>query len=146
MPGEFLEVLVFEMAGQFYGLPAGDVRELLRAVALTPVPGAPPCVEGALNLRGSIVPVYDLRPYFRLPGKSLELSDHLIVTRAGQRLVALHVDRALQLVRLDSAAVTDEAAGPGVAYVARASGLPRGLVLIRDLQALLTAAGEGVPS
>ena len=49
---------------------------------------------------------------------------------------------ALDLVRIDRAAVGDEAAAPGVAYVAHAAGCPRGLVLIRDLQALL-AAGEG---
>lgn len=142
VPDESLEVLVFEMGGQRYGLPAGDVRELLRAVALTPVPGAPATVEGAINLRGNAVPVLDLRPRFRLPPKPLEPSDHLIVARTGQTLAALRVDRALDLVRIDRAAVGDEAAAPGVAYVARADGCPRGLVLIRDLQALL-AAGEG---
>jgi purine-binding chemotaxis protein CheW len=144
VPGESLEVLVFEMAGQRYALAAGDVRELLRAVALTPVPGAPPGVEGAINLRGSVVPVYDLRPYFRLPAKALELSDHLIVARLGQRSVALRVDQALDLVQIERTAITDEASALGVAYVARVAGFPRGLVLIRDLATLLTTVAEGV--
>jgi purine-binding chemotaxis protein CheW len=144
MLGESLEVLVFEMAGQRYGLPAADVRELLRAVALTPIPGAPAGVEGAINLRGSIVPVYDLRQYFRLPAKPLELSDHLVVARLGQRPVALRVDQALDLLQIERTAITAEASAPGVAYVARVEGFPRGLVLIRDLAALLTTVGEGV--
>jgi len=142
VPGGSLEVLVFEMGGQRYGLPAGDVRELLRAVALTAVPGAAAAVEGAINLRGNAVPVLDLRARFQLPPKPLAPSDHLIVVRAGKALAALRVDQALELVRIDRAALGEEAAAPGVAYVARAEGSPRGLVLIRDLDALL-AAGEG---
>jgi purine-binding chemotaxis protein CheW len=44
------EVLVFEVGGQTYGLPTADVRELVRAVAITPLPGAPGVIEGVVNV------------------------------------------------------------------------------------------------
>ncbi len=135
------EVLVFEIGGQRYALPAADVREIVRAVAITPLPRAPAIVEGVINLRGTIVPVLDLRSRFRLPAKALEPADHLIVARAGERLVALRVDRALELVELNAADV-EEARGlvPGAEYIAWVARLPENLVLIHDLRTFLSRA------
>jgi purine-binding chemotaxis protein CheW len=138
---QFREVLVFEVGGQCYAVAVDDVQELVRAVALTPLPRAPAVVEGVINLRGRPVPVLDVRHPFRLPSRPLALTDHLVVIRAGNRLAALRVDRALDLVRLGAAALEQgEALLPGVSYVAQVAGFPRGLVLIRDLRAFLSAA------
>jgi purine-binding chemotaxis protein CheW len=135
------ELLVFEVGGQRFGLPAADVRELLRAVTLTPLPRAPAIVEGVINVRGVLVPVLDIRGRFRLPPKPPEPTDHLIVARAGGRLVALRVDRAVELARLEPAAVERaEAVVPGIAYVAQMAKLPDGLVLVHDLNTFLSHA------
>ena len=93
LQGSYLEVVVFEVGGRRYGLLASDVRELVRVAALLPLPRAPAVVEGILNLRGRVVPVYDIRSRFGLPPKAVELTDHLIVAQAGERLVAVRVDR-----------------------------------------------------
>jgi purine-binding chemotaxis protein CheW len=137
--GEALDVVVFEVAGQLYGLPASDVRELIRAVAIVPLPRAPAVVEGVINLRGTIVPVLDIRARFRLPGKPLHPDDHLIVAFAGEYVVALRADRAVNLVRLDRHDL-HEAKGlvPGVEYVSWVARLPNNLVLIHDLRTFLS--------
>jgi purine-binding chemotaxis protein CheW len=110
-------------------------------VTITPLPKAPAVVEGAINLRGTVVPVLDIRARFRRPPKPAEHTDHLVVAQAGAQLVALRVDRALDLLPLDGAAVDNaEAVLPGVEYVARVARLPDGLVLIHDLNTFLTAA------
>src|SRR5437588_10594891 len=96
------EILVFEVDGRRYGLPASEVQELLRAVAIVPLPLAGPAVEGVVNLRGRVVPVFDLRVRLGLPARAVAPSDHLIVAQSGGRLVALRVDRALDLVQLDA--------------------------------------------
>src|SRR5262249_18625738 len=72
VPGEPLDVVVFEVHGRQYALPAGQVRELVRAVALVPLPGAPAVVEGVFNLRGKVVPVLDIRGRFGLPPRALD--------------------------------------------------------------------------
>jgi purine-binding chemotaxis protein CheW len=136
-----LEVLIFELGGQRYGLPAADVQELVRAVALVPLPTAPAVVEGVMNLRGKIVPVLDVRQRFRLPPRALDPADHLIVARTEERLVALRVDRALDLVALDAEAIeAAKGAVPGVEYVAWVAKLPNNLVLIHDLRTFLSRA------
>jgi purine-binding chemotaxis protein CheW len=136
-----MEVLAFEVAGQLYGVQASDVEEILRAVSVVPLPKAPAVIEGVINLRGSAVPVLDVRRRFRLPAKGVEHTDHLIVAHAGERLVALHVDRATGLVQLGPADV-DDATGvvPGVEYVRWVARLPESLVLIHDLPTFLSRA------
>jgi purine-binding chemotaxis protein CheW len=131
-----VDILVFEVGGQRHGLAAGDVREILRAVAAVPLPQAPPGVEGVINLRGRVIPVVDLRLRFRLPPRPVLPTDHLIVARSGDRLVALRVDRAEDLVRLDRADL--QPAGPDAGPVAK---LADGLVPVHTLDELLPADG-----
>ncbi len=98
MAGDSFQVLVFEVGGRPFALPIADVRELLRAVTILPLPHSPPNVEGVINLRGSIVPVFDIRGFFHLPSRPLAHTDHFIVGQAGDRRVALRVNRALDLI------------------------------------------------
>ena len=143
MAAQSLEVVVFEVGGRRYGLPAADVREIVRAAALTPLPRAPAIVEGILNLRGRIVPVLDIRARFRLPPRPIQPSDHLIIAlgSAGERAVAIRVDRATDLVRLSAEDVEDaRGAVPGAEYVAWVAKFPNDLVLIHDLRTFLSRA------
>ena len=61
-----LELLDFEVGGQHYGLPSSDIKEILPAVTLVPLPKAPAIVEGIVNVRGTAVPVLDIRARFGL--------------------------------------------------------------------------------
>ena len=138
------EVLLFTLEGQRYALPTQDVRELIRAVRLTPLPRAPAVIEGLLNLRGELLPVLDLRRRFRLPARPLSSMDHLIIAHAGARSVALRVDRAEGLLTLEPATFDPAPQHlPGVGYVAGALKLPDGLVLMHDLRTFLSEA-EGL--
>lgn len=136
-----LEVLSFEIGGQRYALASSVVRELVRAIAVVPLPKAPGIVEGVIDVRGSLVPVLDVRARFRLPPKPLALTDHFVLAWAASRVVALRVDRALDLIRLDAGQVEDaKAVVPSAEYVAGVAKLPDGLVLIHDLETFLDEA------
>src|SRR6266850_4140893 len=60
------QVLTFELGNETYGFEILRVREIRGWTAVTKIPRAPPHVLGILNLRGSIVPVMDLRMRFAL--------------------------------------------------------------------------------
>ena len=136
------KVLIFEIGGQRYGLPASDVRELVRAVAILPLSLESAFIEGVFDLRGTVVPVVDLRARLRLPSKAVEPSDHLIIIEAGAggRPLALRVDRALDLVVLDPAAseqVQELMSGSGDAILVMMMRVPNGLVPLLDLRSLI---------
>jgi purine-binding chemotaxis protein CheW len=135
------EILVFEVAGQRYGLPSADVLELVRAVTITPLPNAPAVIEGVVDVRGRVLPVLDVRGRFHLPAKPLEPSDIFIVAAAGPRGVILRVDRTTHLALVDEANVSlPETLGPNAVYVAGVARTEDGLVLIHDLATFLTSA------
>ncbi len=58
--------VVFNLGGEGYALEVMRVQEVLDMQALTEVPGGPKSLMGVINLRGHVVPVYDLRLQFGL--------------------------------------------------------------------------------
>src|SRR5947209_15496458 len=59
--------VIFRLGGEGYALEVMRVQEVLDVKSLTKVPGGPRSLRGVLNLRGHVVPVYDLRVPFELP-------------------------------------------------------------------------------
>lgn len=124
-------VLTFLIGDLRCGLHEDDVAEIVHAVSLTPLPGAPPIVKGVISVRGVLTPVLDLRPRLGAQPKAISPADHFILTRATGRLVALHVDRADALVELEPSAISEATTitrGKGV--VSGVATLPDGLMLI----------------
>jgi purine-binding chemotaxis protein CheW len=133
------QLLTFEVGASRFATPAGVVREVVRAVAITALPKAPPIVEGIINFRGTLVPVLDIRQRFRLPAVPVAPEQHLIIAQAGNRLVALRVDRALDLVAVDADAIESAArVAPGTEYVAGIAKLADGLLVIHNLESFLS--------
>jgi purine-binding chemotaxis protein CheW len=59
--------LTFTLGDECYGVAVLKVREIIKLVAVTPVPQMPSDVKGVINLRGKIIPVLDLRVKFGMP-------------------------------------------------------------------------------
>jgi purine-binding chemotaxis protein CheW len=126
-----------------YAVPSDAVLEIVRAVAITPLPNAPGVIEGVIDVRGSVTPVFDLRERFGLPRREVALSDHFVVVRGARRTAALHVDRALDLVDVDEQAVTtmgDRVRAPN--EIAGVVTLADGLAVIHDVDTFLSRAEE----
>jgi purine-binding chemotaxis protein CheW len=68
---EILEITTFTLSSERYAVEARYVREVIRSVELTPVPGAPEFLLGLVNLRGEILAVVDLRKVLGLAGTEL---------------------------------------------------------------------------
>ena len=138
--GSLREVLICEIDGGRYAFPSASIREILRAATVAPLPRAPGVVEGALNIRGEIVPVLDIRRRLRLPPRAMGMSDHLVVVALHGRSAAVRVDRAVQLAGIAPEAIEHagglDPARPGADEVART---PDGLLVFIDLAALVTA-------
>jgi purine-binding chemotaxis protein CheW len=129
-----LQLLFWRVGLQEFALPVSAVSQVVRAVALTAVRSAPPFVCGAVNIRGLMVPVVDVRRRFRLPERPLALTDHFIIARTPRAPLALWVDAAL--------GVADYEGEVPAATPAGWAALPSGTVLMQDLERCLAADGE----
>lgn len=98
-----LAVLTFRTNEQVYGLPVTAVSQLIEMVAITPVPEAPPTIQGVINVHGEIVPVMDLRLRLGLPFKPYHLRTPIILMQANGRSLALVVDEVKTVIDIDLA-------------------------------------------
>ena len=140
-PPKDLELLVFELAGVRYALRLRAVREVARVVMISPLPEAPPVVEGIIDVRGELVPVYDLRARFGLPPRRLDPDERLVIAWTGSRLVAFRCERTEWIAHIDDSAMVEAGSLPGSGrHIAGVARLEDGLVLIQDLEAFLNTA------
>ena len=135
-----VDILIFELANAQHALPLDNVREVVRAVAVTPLPNAPSVIEGIINVRGTITSVLSLRSRFDYPERPVQPQDFFLLGTLRDTDIALHVDKATELAVIDDdtmAAIQvpvsqDDYTLPGVAA------LPDGLLLIHDLESFLS--------
>lgn len=74
-----LEVLTFDLQGEFFAVEATLVREILDMMPETSVPGAPALVGSVLNFRGKIIPLADLRLAFGMGAADATIDSRIIV-------------------------------------------------------------------
>jgi purine-binding chemotaxis protein CheW len=132
------EILVVQVAERLFGIPSRVVREVTRAATLTPMPRPHPFIEGELNVRGHALPVVDLRRLFDLPNREIGINDHLIIVADDVQPLALRVDSAIGLLRLDSNQI--DAADSRVLrtpLVTRLAKTTLGIVYLIEMQELL---------
>ncbi len=131
MPG----ILRFEVGGRELGLLATDVREVLRAAKVSPLPEAPVLVIGVLVVRGETLPIYDIRARFGIPNQRMLATDAIVVARAGDRFAGIVVDRARDLVEVEDIS----ASLPGAELTSGIAVLPDGALVICDLATFLSS-------
>jgi purine-binding chemotaxis protein CheW len=106
-PGEEShQVLTFVLGNETYGVDILRVQEIRGWSAVTKIPHAPPHVLGVLNLRGSIVPIVDLRMRFSLDRAEYTAVTVIIVvsvmSAAGRRDFGVVVDGVSDVVDVNT--------------------------------------------
>ena len=131
--------LLFRVAGDVYGCDIDAVREIIPYRRATRLPGAPPYVQGLINLRGTIVTVLDLaarldatRPPMREGGGSIILAEH------GARVVGVAVEEVMDVQAIAEESI-EAANGNTAGGLVRGLGhLEDGVVVLIDIHALVT--------
>ena len=134
------------------GFAALSVREVMALPLVTPLSESAPWVAGALNLRGRVVPVLELRAALGLEVTPPGAGDALVILEDGGRIAAVRVDqvRDVQTLAVSPAAVASAAVTPDVGvsrvgggnanFVAGIARDGAALVQLMDLAAILDAA------
>lgn len=136
-------LLVFTLDDWRCALDISVVERVYRAVAVTSLPAAPEIILGIIDVRGSLLPVLDIRKRFRLPQKQLTPDDRFIIARTAKRRVALVADGVSGVVAcIDGHAIAANAIVPGLEYVEGVVRTPEGMILVHDLDRFLSLEEE----
>jgi purine-binding chemotaxis protein CheW len=108
---------------------------------ITKVPGAPPFVEGIINLRGNVIPVVDLRKRFALEVSERNRDNRILVVDIGGQDIGVVVDAVTEVLRIASDSVEPPSAVITTAdsvYLLGIVKLEGRLVILLDLEKVLT--------
>ncbi|NPU11526.1 chemotaxis protein CheW [Bradyrhizobium sp. 83012] len=95
------QFITFTLGEEEYGIDIMVVREIKGWTETTMIPNSPAHVRGVINLRGIIVPIFDLRARFGV-GVTIPTNMHVvIIVAAGTRTVGLLVDTVSDIISVD---------------------------------------------
>ena len=130
-----------ELAGATYALRSDDIQQLEMATVPTPVPNAPPYVDGVVSVRGQVIPAINLRARFGFPRMEQDVRSRLVVVRSGGRTVGLLVDSAREFADIPADAIKPLPEGIGGLsgdYLRGVAQRGERLLLLLDVSRLLT--------
>lgn len=135
-----VKYLTFWMEGQLFGIPIGDVVQIIRMENITVIPEFPSYAKGVINLRGDIVPVIDIQLRFKKPAVSYTDHTCIIVTMIREKYVGFIVEAVVDVPDISKKAISEpptiagDTAGKYMVGVAR---LEKELVLLLETSRLL---------
>ena len=86
------QFVTFNIANEIYGVSVEKVQEIIGMTPITPVPNTLDYVKGVINLRGSVVPVLDMRSKFGMDERKYDAFTVVIIVEVLARLVGMIVD------------------------------------------------------
>lgn len=86
------QFLTFTLQDEEFGIDILRVQEIKGLSRITPIPNMPSCIRGVMNLRGTVVPIVDLRAKFSMPEADYNQFTVIIVVTIGDKVTGLVVD------------------------------------------------------
>ena len=129
-----------ELAGTTYAVRSDDIEQLEMVGQLTPVPNAPPFVDGVTSVRGRVIPAVSLRARFGFERQPHDLRSRLIVVRLDSRSVGLIVDNAREFAAISEDDIQPPPEGLvelSTRYLRGIAHLGERVVLVLDVSELL---------
>jgi len=95
-----VQLVGFMIGDEEYAVPILSIQEIIKPFSWTRVPQVPNYVLGVFNLRGSVIPLIDLRTKFGLPLKNQSEDTRFIVMRNGNDVAGFVIDRLTMAIRI----------------------------------------------
>jgi purine-binding chemotaxis protein CheW len=95
------QFLTFNLGEELYGVDILRVQEIKGYTTVTKIPNTPPHIKGVLNLRGTIVPIVELRTKFGMPTIDYTAFTVIIVVVVRDKVMGLVVDSVSDVLNID---------------------------------------------
>lgn len=138
--------LTFHLGEEDYGIEISQVIEIVGIPKITDVPEMPGYIKGVVNLRGSIIPVMDVRLRFGMPERDYDERTCLIVVNVNETTTGLVVDRVNEVAEIPESQI-EPPPGTGGASQCYISGMGKvgdSVKILLNLNALLENEEERI--
>lgn len=134
------QFVAFRIADQTYAFRIEQIQEIVILTQITKTPQVPIYIEGVANLRGSIIPIVNLRKLFGLAPRPNDAETRTIVVNVGTRTIGCTVDNVTQVLRIGQDAVQpapETVTSGGANYISGFARLGDELIVLLDVDELL---------
>jgi len=141
-----IQLVVFKLGRENYGVSILQVQEIKRMTDITRVPHAPEYIKGVINLRGSVLPVIDLKKCLELPPNDDTDSTRIVIVKVEEILFGVIVDAVSEVAPIDSSSIeppTSVVSGVNNQYLSGVGKLEDRLIIMLNLEKII---GIGIDS
>ena len=141
--GHAQEYLTFTLGPEEYAIDILKVQEIRGYDAVTTIANAPPFIKGVVNLRGTIVPIVDLRIKFDIGNVDYTPFTVVIILNLGQRVVGIVVDSVsdVTMLRPDQIRPAPEfAATVDTKFIVGLGSLEERMMIVVDIERLMLSS------
>ncbi len=143
--GDVQQFLTFALGQEEYGVEILKIQEIKGFSTITPLPNAPTFIKGVLNLRGTIVPIVDLRKKFSLPEVGYTKFTVIVVVQIQGKIMGFIVDAVsdvLNVARADIQPTPDLYGQVDTSFINGLAKTGEKLVILLDIEKVLITAAE----
>ena len=136
------EFLTFTLGSEEYGMDILKVQEIRGYDAVTTIANTPEFIKGVINLRGTIVPIVDLRIKFHLGKVEYNELTVVIILNLGHRVVGIVVDSVSDVLALTPEQIRpapDLSAGLDTRYLTGLGTVGERMLILVDIEKLMTS-------
>jgi purine-binding chemotaxis protein CheW len=124
-----------------YGIDILRVQEIKAFATVTAVPNTPAYIRGVMNLRGTVIPVLDLRVKFGIPDPRYDKFTVTVVVNLRSKVVGLVVDAVSDVLDIRSASIErppELVSDAETAFIRGMAALPERLIMLIDVDQIVT--------
>ncbi|MCW5978808.1 MAG: purine-binding chemotaxis protein CheW [Bryobacteraceae bacterium] len=136
------QYLTFTLGSEEYGIEILKVQEIKGYTGITPIPNTPPYIRGVMNLRGTVIPVVDLRVKFSMEEQAYDKFTVIIVVTVRDKVIGVVVDAVSDVLDVAASQIRetpDLGARADVRFIGGMATVGEKLVVLLDIEKLLSA-------
>ena len=141
-----LEALAFKLGNEEYGIKILQVQEIRGYESVTRIASAPEHVKGVVNLRGTIVPIVDMRIKFKLGEPTYNQFTVVIILNIQDRVVGMVVDSVSDVISLTAEQIkpAPDMGALNTDYVVGLGTVDERMIILVDIDRLMSSDDMGV--
>ncbi len=145
--GNVGQFVTFSLEAEEYGVEILKVQEIIGYPGFTKVPNMPPFVKGVINLRGSVVPVIDLRIKFNMAERAYDKFTVILILEVKERIIGAIVDAVEDVIALsqeEMQATPDFSSGVKADFIEAMGRRGEKLIILLDIDRVLSDVEIGM--
>lgn len=140
-----IQLVIFKLGREEYGVSILQVQEIKRITDITRVPHTPDYIKGVINLRGSVLPVIDLKKRLNLPQQASTEDTRIIIVKVEELSIGMVVDAVSEVLTISQQHVDSPevvAGSVSANYLSGVGKLEDRLLILLNLEAIIGVGQE----